>query len=75
MENRPKGVLIVTIILFFAVFVAVIVAISIIFSGAPLDAIWALKNSFPRGFRNTSAGVVFGYFLLVLGLIMLSAAQ
>jgi hypothetical protein len=75
MENRPKGVLIVATILFFAAFVALIVAISIIFSGTPLAAIWALRNSFPIGFRNTSAGMVFGYFLLILGLIMLSAVH
>src|SRR5208337_1982089 len=72
MEHRPKGVLIVAIILFFAAVVALIVATSIIFPGTPLDVIWALKNSFPAGFRNTSAGMIFGYFLLVLGLLMLS---
>jgi hypothetical protein len=71
MEKRPKGVLIVAIIFFIAAILALMVGISTIFPGTPLDVIWTLKNSFPTGFRNTSTGMIFGYFLLTLGLIML----
>jgi hypothetical protein len=73
MENRPKGVLIVAIIVFIAAVLAFIVGISIIFPGTPLDMIWTLKNSFPAGFRNTATGMIFGYFLLILSLIMFYA--
>lgn len=44
MENRPKGVLVVAIIVFLAAIAALIVAVSILFAGTPLDAIWTLKN-------------------------------
>jgi hypothetical protein len=74
MENRPNGVLIVAIIVFIAAVLALIVGISTIFPGTPLDVIWTLKNSFPAGFRNTSTGIIFGYFLLILSLIMFYAA-
>jgi hypothetical protein len=74
MGNRPIGVLIVAIIVFIAAVIAFIVGITIIFPGTPLDVIWTLKNSFPAGFRNTSTGIFFGYFLLILSLIMLYAA-
>ena len=74
MENRPIGVLIVAIIALIAAIIALIVGISIIFPGTPLDVIWTLKNSFPPGFRNTSLGMIFGYFLLIGVLILLYAA-
>ena len=74
MENRPRGVLIVAIIALIAAIIALIVGISIIFPGTPLDVIWTLKNSFPPGFRNTSLGITFGYFLLIGVLILLYAA-
>jgi uncharacterized BrkB/YihY/UPF0761 family membrane protein len=74
MDNRPKGVLIVTIIVFIAAILALIIGISIIIPGTPLDVIWTLKNSFPIGFKSTFIGIIFGYFLLALGLIMLYSA-
>jgi hypothetical protein len=73
MLNRPIGVLIVSIIVVIAAVLALTVGISTIFPGTPLDVIWALKNSFPIGFRSSTLGMVFGYFILVLGLIMIYA--
>lgn len=71
MVNRPKGVLIVAIVGLIAAILALIIGISIIIPGTPLDVLWTLKNSFPVGFKSTFIGIIFGYFLLILGLIML----
>ena len=73
METRPKGVLIVAVIVFIAALLALIVGITIFIPGTPLDMIWTLKNSFPTGFRSSSNGIIFGYFILILGLILISA--
>jgi len=73
MEIRPKGVLIVGIIVFIAALLALIVGITIFVPGTPLDMIWNLKNSFPTGFRSSSTGIIFGYFIVILGLILISA--
>jgi hypothetical protein len=73
MDNRPKGVILVAIIMFIAAVLAIIIGISIIIPGTPLDAIWNLKNSFPPGFKSTIIGIIFAYFLIILGLIMLYA--
>ena len=73
METRPKGVLIVAVIVFIAALLALIVGITVIIPGTPLDMIWTLKNSFPTGFRSSSNGIIFGYFILILGLILISA--
>ena len=73
MNNRPNGVLIVAIILFFAAFLALIVATTIIFPGTPLDVIWISRNPFPPGFRDATIRMIFGYFLFVLGLILFCA--
>ncbi len=70
MENRPKGVFIIAVIAFLLAAVALIVAVSLLFPGTPLDAIWSLKSSFSAAFRSSTAGIAFGFFLLVLGLIM-----
>ncbi|MGZ4851987.1 MAG: hypothetical protein ACXV3D_02205 [Halobacteriota archaeon] len=69
MKTRPKGISIVAVISFLAALVAVLVAVSILFPGTPLDVIWSLKNSFPAGFKNTSVGMLFGYLLLVLAVV------
>ena len=69
MTNRPTGVLVVAIVAFLAAVVALIVATSILFAGTPLDTIWSLKNSFPAGFKSTSVGMLFGYFLLILAAV------
>lgn len=71
MDKRPKGVIILAIIVFIAAILALIVSISTILPGTPLDIIWTLKNSFPTGFRSTVAGMIFGLFILILGLIMI----
>jgi hypothetical protein len=73
METRPKGVLIVAIIVFIAALLALIVGITIFIPGTHLDMIWTLKNSFPTGFRSSSTGMIFGYSILILGLILISA--
>lgn len=73
MEKRPKGVMFVSVIVFIAAAVALIVGISTIIPGTPLDFIWTVKNSFPAGFRITTTGMIFGYFILVLGLIMIGS--
>ena len=69
MENRPVGIIVVAIIMFFAAFMALIVGISIIIPGTPLDVLWTLNNSFPSGFQFTFAGMLFGYFLMILCLV------
>ena len=71
MENRPKGISIVAIIFFFLAILSLIIGISIIIPNTPLDVLWTLKNSFPPGFKYTTAGIAFGYFLVILGLIIL----
>ena len=73
MVNRPKGVLFVVIVVFMAAVLALIVGISTIIPGTPLDMIWTLKNSFPTGFRSSFTGILFGYFILILGLTMVYA--
>ena len=75
MDKRPKGVIILAIIVFIAAILALIVSISTILPGTPLDIIWTLKNSFPTGFRSTVAGMIFGLFILTLGLIMIYAGS
>jgi len=71
MENRPIGISIVTIIFFFLAVLSLIIGISIIIPHTSLDVLWTLKNSFPPGFKYTTAGMAFGYFLVILGLIIL----
>ena len=71
MENRPIGISIVAIIFFFLAILSLIIGISIIIPNTPLDVMWTLKNSFPPGFKYTTAGMAFGYFLVILGLIIL----
>ncbi len=73
MDKRPVGILFVSIIVFIAAFLALIVSLSIIIPGTPLDVIWTLKNSFPTGFRSTALGMIFGYFILMLGILMIFA--
>ena len=69
MKNRPKGIIIIAIIMFLAALIALIIGISIIIPGTPLDVLWTIKNSFPSGFRSTFIGMIFGIFLLVLFII------
>jgi len=71
MGNTPKGILIVTLILFFAAVMALIVAVSTLIPGTPLDILWTLNNSLPPGFKSTALGIAFGVFILFLGLILL----
>lgn len=72
MQNRPKGITIIAIIFFFLSILSLIIGISIIIPNTPLDVLWTLKNSFPSGFRSTPTGITFGYFLILLGLIIFS---
>jgi hypothetical protein len=58
---------------FIAALLALIVGITIFIPGTPLDMIWTVKNSFPAGFRSSSTGILFGYFIIILALILISA--
>ena len=46
MKNRPNGIIIIAIIMFLAALIALIIGISIIIPGTPLDVLWTIKNSF-----------------------------
>ncbi len=69
MKNRPLGILIVAIILFFAALMALIVGISLLVPGTALDVLWTLNPSVHVGF--TQMGKILGVFLLILGIIIL----
>lgn len=71
--NIPKGIILVAILMFFAAFMSFIVGISTLIPGTALDVLWTLNNSVPVDFRFTFMGMIFGYFLLILGLIVLSS--
>ena len=73
MKTRPKGVIIIAIIVFIAALLALIVGISIFVPGTPLDMIWSVKNSFPTGFKSSVTGIIFGYFIVILGFLLISA--
>lgn len=73
MIKRPKGIVVITIIVFIAAILALIVGISIFIPDTPLNIIWTLKNSFPIGFKSSITGMIFGFFILLLGLIMVYA--
>jgi hypothetical protein len=73
LDKRPLGILFVSIIVFIAAIIALIVGLSTIIPGTPLDVIWTLRNSFPTGFRSTTFGMIFGYFILILGIILIFA--
>ncbi|MGZ7199879.1 MAG: hypothetical protein ACXVIG_07930 [Halobacteriota archaeon] len=74
MKTRPKRISVVAIISFLAALVAFLVAVSIIFPGTPLNVIWSLRNPFPAEFKDTLAGMLFGYFLLGLGVVLFCSA-
>jgi len=59
--------------MFSAGFMVMIVSIFTILPGTPLDIIWTLNNSLTSGFRQTLTGLIFGFFILVLGLIVFYA--
>jgi hypothetical protein len=73
MENKPKGILILAIVMFFAAFMGFIVFISTFVNGTPLDVIWTLNNSIPQDFKNSLLGKILGIFVLMIGIIVLSA--
>ncbi len=73
MIKRPKGLVVIAIIVFIAAILALIVGISIFIPDTPLNIIWTLKNSFPLGFKSSITGMIFGLFILILGLIMVYA--
>lgn len=70
MNNRPVGITIIGALLFAASIIAFIIGISAIIPGTPLDAIWTMNSSLPLGFNHTFDGMIFGYFLIILGLIV-----
>jgi hypothetical protein len=73
LTERPIGIIIVAIIMFFAAVMAFIVGISTLVPGTALDVLWTLNNSIPADFRFTSMGMIFGYFLVIIGLVTLSS--
>jgi hypothetical protein len=73
MENRPQGILILAIVMFFAAFMGFIVFISTFVNGTPLDVIWTLNNSIPQDFKNSLFGKILGVFVLMIGFTVLSA--
>jgi hypothetical protein len=73
MDNRPKGILILAIVMFFAAFMGFIVFISTFINGTPLDVIWTLNNSIPQDFKNSLLGKILGIFVFIIGIVALSA--
>lgn len=71
MKNRPLGITLIAIILFLAGATAFMVGISALIHGTPLDALWTMNSSFPPGFQLTFAGMAFGVFIIILGLVIL----
>jgi len=74
LKNRPFGIIILSILVFFIAAIALVVGLSTLIPGTPLDIIWGIKNSFPPGFQTTMFGKIFGSFILTLGIIMLASA-
>lgn len=67
MESRPLGILIIAIMFLLGALLTLLTGISIIFPGTPLDMLSKLNTTFPPSFSYT------GYFLFIIGLILLSA--
>jgi hypothetical protein len=74
LEKRPFGITILSALVLIVSFIALAVGISALIPGTPLDALWNIKNSFPAGFQTTLNGKIFGSFILILGIIMLTSA-
>lgn len=70
MENRPKGIIVVSIVMFVASIMALIVGISLLLPGTALDILWTLN---PSALELKSISTILGYFLLFIGIITLSA--
>lgn len=64
MKNRPIGITLIAIISFLAGITALVVGISVVIPGTPLDTLWTLNSSFPADFQLTLAGKVFGIIIL-----------
>jgi hypothetical protein len=71
MKAIPAGILILSIILFLATSIALIIAISLLIPGTILDVLWNLNPSVHVGF--TAMGKILGIFLIILGIITLFA--
>jgi hypothetical protein len=69
MKSRPIGITIMGVLLVMVSILAFILGISIIIPGTPLDILWTLNSSFPPNFKSTLAGMIFGYFLIILSII------
>jgi hypothetical protein len=74
LKKRPFGIIILSILVFFIAAIALVVGLSTLLPGTPLDIVWSIKNSFPPGFKTTMFGKIFGSFILILGIIMLASA-
>ncbi|MTK64576.1 MAG: hypothetical protein F8N15_08655 [Methanobacterium sp.] len=71
MEKRPKGVTAVSLLVLIIAFVALIAGISVLVVGTPLDILWTLKSSLSPSIRGTMLGIMFGVFVMAIGLILL----
>ncbi len=74
MEKRPAGVKIVGLIVFIVSMIALTAGISILVVGTPLDILWTLKSSISTSIRGTFIGIIFGTFVLILGLVLLASS-
>jgi hypothetical protein len=73
LKKTPIGIILLGALVFIVALIALIVGISTLLPGTPLDIVWNIKNSFPPDFRTTMIGKVFGSFILILGMVMMAS--
>jgi len=74
METRPKGITIISLLVFIVAVVALIAGISILVVGTPLDILWTIKSSLSPSIRGTMIGIIFGIFVMAIGFILLASS-
>jgi|GEM_PF-2383779 len=74
MEKRPKGVTVMSLLVFIIAAIALIVGISVLVVGTPLDILWTIKPSFSPSIRGTMIGIIFGVFVMIIGFILLASS-
>jgi len=73
LKKIPIGIMLLGLLVFIVALIALIVGISTLLPGTPLDIVWNIKNSFPPDFRTIMIGKVFGSFILILGIVMMAS--
>lgn len=73
MENRPTGITIVSILVFVVGLISLVVGMSMFIIGTPLDLLWTIKASLSSSIRGTTLGIIFGIFLILLGMVLLAS--